>query len=468
VDVASCDLFCEGQIGLASHLDRGVEDREAENPKPDGTDHRGRQTDPRAGRLPDLHLPCPRRGCPHGGEGRLPHSGSMITSTPRGPAASRMAEARSASPVRATVASAPRSRAHTRGGPEQLTIEQAPIPEPGPGEVLVQVAAAAITFAELSWDESRTTRDGRDRTPVIPSHEFSGTVVGLGPQVDRLHVGDEVYGLIDFDRDGEAATYTILLADHLALRPRSVSHAESAALPLAALTAWQALVYHAKLQPGQTLLVHGAGGGVGVYAVQLGRILDATVIGTDLPANESFVHDLGASRFIDVTTEAFDETTKDVDVVLDTVGGSTLERRYRVLGPGGRLVTLGAPAPAEYASRYGVQAIFFVVTPDRAELEQLASYVDDGRLRPVSPGLSPSPRGGPPSRAGHCRASRGRRCSRCPDCRQRQGPVGRSPTKMPLPVAECPEGAAHDEAATALQRAGTESVAGQPDPWVPS
>ena len=137
-------------------------------------------------------------------------------------------------------------RAHARGGAEQLVCEQAPVPAPGPGEALVAVHAAAITFAELTWDLSWTTRDGRDRTPVIPSHEVSGTVASLGPGADGLAVGDEVYGLIDFDRDGAAAEFVTLPAAHLAARPRSVSHAHAATLPLAALTAW--LADHAALK----------------------------------------------------------------------------------------------------------------------------------------------------------------------------------------------------------------------------
>ena len=149
-------------------------------------------------------------------------------------------------------------RAHARGGPEQLVYEQAPAPTPGLGEALIAVHAAAITFAELTWDLSWTTRDGTDRTPVIPSHEMSGTMTGLGAAVADLAVGDEVIGLIDFDRDGAAAEYVVMPAASLAAKPHSVSHVEAATLPLAALTAWQALVDHAALEPGEQVLVQGA------------------------------------------------------------------------------------------------------------------------------------------------------------------------------------------------------------------
>lgn len=274
-------------------------------------------------------------------------------------------------------------RAHTRGGPDRLVYEPAPRPEPREGEVLVAVHAAAITFAELGWDLSWTTRDGADRTPVIPSHEVSGTVAALGDGVAGFAVGDEVYGLVDFDRDGAAAEYVAVPVDALAAKPSKATHVEAAALPLAALTAWQALVDQAGLEPGETVLVHGGAGGVGVYLVQLAAHLGAHVVATDLPANAGFVRSLGAERFVDVTTEAFDDVVSGVDVVVDTVGGDTLERSYRVLRPEGRLVTLGAPPSQETAAAHGVRAMFFVVRPDRVELAGLARLVDEARLESV-------------------------------------------------------------------------------------
>jgi NADPH:quinone reductase-like Zn-dependent oxidoreductase len=273
-------------------------------------------------------------------------------------------------------------RAHSRGGPEKLVYEQAPRPQAGPGEALIAVYAAAITFAELTWEES-WTRDGVDRTPVIPSHEVSGTVAALGPGVIDLAVDDDVFGLIDFDRDGAAADYVTVPAADLAGKPRTVSHVEAAALPLAALTAWQALVDHAKLVPGEQVLVHGGAGGVGVYTVQLAATLGGHVTATARGADAPFVRQLGADRVIDYTAEAFDETASRFDIVVDTVGGATLERSYGVLCPGGRLVTLVAPPAQESARRYGVEAMFFIVRPDRAQLAHLAQLVDDQRLRPV-------------------------------------------------------------------------------------
>jgi NADPH:quinone reductase-like Zn-dependent oxidoreductase len=274
-------------------------------------------------------------------------------------------------------------RAHRRGDAGQLVVEEAPVPVPAAGEVLIEVHAAAITLTELTWDLSWQTRDGADRTPVIPSHEVSGMVAGAGAGVTGLAAGDEVYGLVDFDRNGAAAEFVTVPASALAAKPAKLSHVEAAALPLAALTAWQALVDHARVRPGERVLVHGGAGGVGVYGVQLAAGLGARVIATDLPRNETFVRDLGAEEFIDFTTQRFDTLLDGLDVVLDAVGGDTLNRSYGVLRPGGRLITLAAPPDPRAAAEHGVTATFFVVTPDGAELARLAEMADNGSLRPI-------------------------------------------------------------------------------------
>ena len=276
-------------------------------------------------------------------------------------------------------------RAHARGGPEQLVYEQAPVPEAGPGEALVEVHAAAITFAELTWDQTWMTLDGRDRTPTIPSHEVSGTVVALGLDASGVAVGEEVYGLIDFDRDGAAAQYVTLPAADLAARPRSISHVDTATLPLAALTAWQALVDHAALKPGERVLVTGGAGGVGNYAVQLAASLGGSVTATGRAVQREFVLGLGASTFDSTDGASPAEASREdgFDVVIDTVGGGVLDASYGLARRGGRLVTLSAPPDADKAAALGVQATFFVVAPDATELAHLAGLVDDGRLRPV-------------------------------------------------------------------------------------
>ncbi|AFM15881.1 Zn-dependent oxidoreductase, NADPH:quinone reductase [Mycolicibacterium chubuense NBB4] len=270
-------------------------------------------------------------------------------------------------------------RAHRRGGPEVLVVEPAPIPEPGPGEVLVEVHAAAITFDELTWDET-WQRDGADRTPVVPSHEMSGVVAAVADDVTGLAVGDEVYGLIPFDRDGAAAEYVGVPTAALAPRPTTVSHVVAAALPLAGLTAWQALHDHAAVQPGERVLVHGGAGGVGALAVQLAANAGAEVTATVRSDAHDLVTGFGARRVVDARVTPFDGPDSEYDVVIDTVGGETMERSFDVLRPGGRLVTLSAPPPAGKAEAFEVDAMFFIVVPDRDQLRHLATLVDQNRL----------------------------------------------------------------------------------------
>ncbi|MCW2526645.1 MAG: Alcohol dehydrogenase zinc-binding domain protein [Pseudonocardiales bacterium] len=201
-------------------------------------------------------------------------------------------------------------RAHARGGPEQLRYERIPRPRPGRGEVLVAVRAAAITFAELTWDETWS------HIPVTPSHEFSGMVAALGTEVTEQSVGSGVYGLVPFDRDGAAAEYVVVPAQNVAPKPATVDDVIAAALPVAGLTAWQALVEHARLRAGESVLVQGGAGGVGGFAVQLAAALGARVHATALPADHAHVKELGASW-----VGAVDDIAADhYDVVIDTIG----------------------------------------------------------------------------------------------------------------------------------------------------
>jgi NADPH:quinone reductase-like Zn-dependent oxidoreductase len=265
-------------------------------------------------------------------------------------------------------------RAHTRGGAEKLTFERAPIPVPAGDEVLIAVHAAAITYDELLWDES-WTRGGVDRTPIIPSHEVSGTIVAIGDAVTTLAVGQDVYGLIEFDRDGAAADYVTAPATQIAVKPSSIDHVQAAALPLAALTAWQALVDHAHLNVGESVLVLGGAGGVGAYVVQLAKHLGARVTATIRTADtEAYVRNLGADAvFVQAAQGTF-------DVVVDTVGGAALAAAYPLVRAGGRVITVSAPPGPELRQGRDVHDEFFVVSPDRAELEALATLVDGGAL----------------------------------------------------------------------------------------
>ena len=258
-----------------------------------------------------------------------------------------------------------------RGGPEVLSYGPTPRPELRADEVLVAVHAVAITFAELTWEESWT------HLPMIPGHEVSGVVAAVGPDVHDIDVGDEVYGLIRFDRLGAAADFVAVPAIDLARKPAQVSHVLAAAVPLAALTAWQALADHAGVTRGERVLVLGGAGGVGAFAVQLARNLGAEVTATARDADAAYVRELGA----DVVAPDPLSAGSDFDAVVDTVGGAALDAAYTVLHQGGRLVTLQAPPDQARAARAGIGATFFVVAPDRAALTRLASMVDDGSLR---------------------------------------------------------------------------------------
>jgi NADPH:quinone reductase-like Zn-dependent oxidoreductase len=273
-------------------------------------------------------------------------------------------------------------RAHARGGPEQLVYEQAAVPAPAAGEVLVAVHAAGITFAELTWDDSWITREGRDRTPVIPAHEMSGQITALGADVTGWAAGDEVYGLIDFNRNGAAAEYVTMAAADLAARPASVPHDACATLPLAALTAWQALVDNAATEPGERVLVQGGAGGVGVYAVQLAAFLGAHVTATGRAPHADLVRRLGADDYV-TAANGGPGTLPQFDVVIDAVGGTVLQESYGLVREGGRLVTLSAPPSQEEAAARSIHAMFFVVAPDPAELARLAGLTDAGQLNPV-------------------------------------------------------------------------------------
>ena len=240
--------------------------------------------------------------------------------------------------------------------------------------MLVAVRSAAITFDELTWEETWSHWDPGD---PLARGVWRG---GRGQGVTDLAPGDEVFGLIRFDRDGAAPEYVAVPAADLAARPTTVSHVVAAALPLAGLTALQALVDHADVQPSERVLVLGGAGGVGALTVQLGHLLGADVTATVRSDVAELVRQRGATRVIDTRTQAFDETQDRYDVVIDTVGGDVLGRAFSVLRRGGRLITLSAPPPDGMAEEFGVQATFFIVTPDRDQLIRLAGLVDSGRL----------------------------------------------------------------------------------------
>jgi NADPH:quinone reductase-like Zn-dependent oxidoreductase len=280
-------------------------------------------------------------------------------------------------------------RIHARGGPEQLVYEDAPQPQPAAGEVLVRVYATAVTPTELGWSTTWKTRAGADRHLPIPGHDLSGVIAEIGSGVMSVATGMAVYALTDFHRDGAEAEYTIALPTELAPKPRSLNYIQAAAVPMSALTAWQALFDHAGLSSGQNVLIHGASGGVGTFAVQLAHWAGAHVMGTASARNRDFVRGLGADEFIDYTTTHFEDVVHNVDVVLDTVGGDTLERSWKVLRKGGILVSIVGSPTSEQAAAYSVRAATFIVQPDREQLTRIGELIDAGRIHPVIEAVMP-------------------------------------------------------------------------------
>ena len=272
------------------------------------------------------------------------------------------------------------------GGPEQLVYEDAPKPQLGSGDALIRVHATGITPAELTWAETYRNCDGSERLPAIPGHEVSGVVDSVAHGVTDVSIGDAVYALTSFCRDGAAAEYVAVRAADLAPKPQTLNFVQAAAVPLSALTVWQAFFDHARLAPGQRVLIHGAAGGVGGFAVQIARWHGAYAIGTASAENRDFLLGLGANEVIDYQHVQFEEAVHDVNVVLDTIGGGTRERSWEVLKPGGILVSLPEPIPESEAAAHDKRSrrgVFFVVRPDREQLGQIARLIDSGAVHPV-------------------------------------------------------------------------------------
>lgn len=274
-------------------------------------------------------------------------------------------------------------RIHTYGGPEVLRYEEAPRPKPGAGEVLLRVHAAGVN--PVDWKIREGYFKGRvdHSLPLILGWDVSGLVEGTGSGVARLKKGDEVYSRPDIARDGAYAEYIVVRETEVALKPKAIDHIHAAAIPLAALTAWQSLFDAAGLSAGQKVLIHAAAGGVGSFAVQLAKWKGAHVVGTASKRNQDFVQNLGADETIDYQTTRFEEMVREVDVVFDTIGGETQTRSWKVLKKGGILISIvGAPSAKE-ATAHGMRETSVFVQPSSAQLTELAELVDSGKLKPV-------------------------------------------------------------------------------------
>lgn len=273
-------------------------------------------------------------------------------------------------------------RLHQVGGSESLRYEDAPKPSPKDNQVLVRVCAAAITPTEFDWYPTFHTPEGGNRPfPIILGHEFSGVVEAMGRTCAGVQIGDAIYGLNDWFMDGAQAEYCLTVPANIAPKPAMLDHTQAAVVPISALTAWQALIERAQLSEGQRVLVHGAAGGVGSFAVQLARYKKAHIIVTASSANTDFVKALGADEVIDYRTTPFDTVARGMDVVLDTVGGDTRDRSWGMLKKGGRLVTIAADT--ERSDEQRVRDAFFIVEPNREQLIEISRLIETGIIRPI-------------------------------------------------------------------------------------
>ena len=262
-------------------------------------------------------------------------------------------------------------------GTAGMKLTERPEPQAAINDVVVHVHASGFVPTELTWPSTWADRLGRDRTPVIPGHELAGVVTALGYGTRGLSVGQWVFGLADWYRDGTLAEYAAVEARNLAPLPGDVDFTVGASLPISGLTAWQGLFDHGRLQAGQSVLVHGAAGAVGSMVTQLAREFGAYVIGTGRAADRQKAHDFGAMEFVDLEHEAL-ENVGGVDLVFDVIGGDIQKRSARLIRPRGTLVTVVGPPEARPADGLAVD---FVVESDRAQLREIVQRVRDGRLQ---------------------------------------------------------------------------------------
>jgi NADPH:quinone reductase-like Zn-dependent oxidoreductase len=268
-------------------------------------------------------------------------------------------------------------RIHSFGDNSVVRVEEIDKPVPGPGEFLIRVAAAAVNPVDLQIRGGKLEGFVPHTLPLTLGCDVTGTV----ESGDGFKAGDSVYAYLNLARLGAFAEFAIVKTEEASLAPKSLDAVHAAAVPVAALTAWQALFDHANLEFGQTVLIHGASGSVGSMAVQLAKWKGAHVIATASESNREYVGAFGADEFIDYKSERFEDIVSDADVVFDTVGGDTQERSFGVLKPGGILVSVVSPPSEEKAKAAGVRAMVMGVQPNGKRLSEIAALFDDGILK---------------------------------------------------------------------------------------
>ncbi|MFE2296595.1 NADP-dependent oxidoreductase [Streptomyces sp. NPDC059445] len=262
-------------------------------------------------------------------------------------------------------------------GTAGMTLTERPEPVASINDVIVRIHASGFVPTEMEWPSTWVDRAGRDKTPSIPGHELAGVVASLGYGTTGLSVGQRVFGLADWHRDGTLAEYVAIEARNVAPLPGDVDFEVGASLPISGLTAWQGLFQHGRLQAGQTVLAHGAAGAVGTMVTQLAREAGAYVIGTGRAADRDKALDFGAHEFVDLENDALKDVG-DVDLVFDVIGGDVQKQSAALVKAGGTLVSIVGPVEARPVDGLAVD---FVVETDRAQLGEIVQRVRDGRLR---------------------------------------------------------------------------------------
>src|SRR5689334_8819466 len=271
--------------------------------------------------------------------------------------------------------------AHEYGAPEVLKIEEVPRPEPKDDEALVRVIASGVNPADPLTLSGKFAQEWGTHLPLIPGYEIAGVVEKTGANITSLKAGDAVYGYPTFG--GGWAEYITVKEWEVAPKPKSLTFAEAAAVPMGALTAWQALVDAAKLHEGQTILIHGGSGGVGSFAIQIAKARGARVIATASTANQDLLKQLGADVAIDYTKTKFEEIAKDGDAVLDPVGKETLARSYGVVKKGGIVMSLVARPDPEELKKHGIRGTGIASHPDAKDFKEIAQLIDSGKIKPI-------------------------------------------------------------------------------------
>jgi NADPH:quinone reductase-like Zn-dependent oxidoreductase len=272
---------------------------------------------------------------------------------------------------------------HEYGGPEVLKYEDVPRPEPKHDQLLVRVTAAGVNPVDGMIRSGMFAKHGKATSPIVLGGDIAGVVEKVGSKVTKFKAGDPVFAYVSLENNGGYAEYALTTERETAPKPKSITYVQAAAVPIVALTAWQALVDTAKLSPGQTVLIHGGSGGVGSFAIQIAKARGAKVIATASTANQDLLKELGADVAIDYTKQKFEDVAKDVDVVLDSVGKDTLARSYGVVKKGGIIVSIVARLDQNELDKHGIHGATLSVDPNSDELAEIGKLIDEKQIKVI-------------------------------------------------------------------------------------